>query len=119
MVRSLTVAMCVAVIGMLSLPASDVQARPPYLAAFKAEYPALMEKADTAKCNICHFGDKKSNKNDYGMAYGGKLGAKNVKEEAKLKEALVAAAGEKSSTEGKTFGDLITAGELPGKAPAE
>lgn len=117
MSRIACAAVCVAVLGLCLASTTPAEARPPYLAAFKTEYPAMMEKAEATKCNICHFGDKKSNQNDYAKAFGGKLGAKNVKEAAKIAEALKAAEGEASSTEGKTFGDLIKAGELPGKNP--
>ena len=42
------------------------------------------------------------------------MSKKNETDAAKLKEALETAAKEKSATDGKTFGDLIEALELPG-----
>jgi len=97
--------------------AQDVQARPGYTNPFKEAYPNLNEKVGEAKCNVCHFGSKKTDRNDYGVALSEALGAKNVKDAAKITEALKAVESKPSSTEGKTFGELIKAGELPGKAP--
>ena len=98
----------------------EAQARPDYLnKGFGPAYPALKAEVETAKCGVCHFGDKKTNRNDYAKAVGEALGAdaKNVKDEAKIKEALMKAEKGKSSVEGKTFGDLIKDGKLPGKNP--
>ncbi len=95
----------------------DAQARPKYMGAFNEAYPALKAQADTIKCGVCHFGDKKTNRNDYGMAVGKALGEKNVMDAEKIKEALKKAEADKSGTEGKTFGDLLKDGKLPGKNP--
>lgn len=96
----------------------NVDARPGYAKVFKDTYPNLAEKADEAKCGVCHFGSKKTDRNDYGVAMSKAFGdIKNCKDDAKIKEVLTKIEAEKSSTEGKTFGDLIKAGELPGKAP--
>lgn len=95
----------------------DAQARPGYLKSFNGTYPALKDAAESAKCGICHFGEKKSNRNDYGKAMGEALGAKDVKDAKMIEDALKKAEASKSSTEGKTFGDLIKDGKLPGKNP--
>jgi hypothetical protein len=97
----------------------DAQARPGYMKGFNTEYPALKDLVEPVKCGVCHGKDKKT-RNDYGMAVGEALGAKDVKgdgSEEKIKAALEKAAKGKSSTEGKTFGDLIKDGKLPGKNP--
>ena len=94
----------------------DAQARPQHLKAFKSAYPKITE-ADTVKCGICHFGEKKTNRNDYGKAVGEALGEKNVKDEKAIEAALMKAEAGKSSTEGKTFGELLKDGKLPGKNP--
>ena len=110
----------VAFVGAALLMGSqDAQARPQYLKTFNAEYPALKSQAETTKCGICHFGEKKTNRNDYGQAMGEALGkdAKNSKDEDKIKEALKKSEEGKSATEGKTFGDLLKDGKLPGKNP--
>jgi len=109
-----------AIAGLVFVAAArDAQARPKYFATFKETYPKLAEEADKVKCNICHYGDKKTNRNDYGKAIAKSLGedAKNVMDAEKIKEALKKAEKEKSSTEGKTFGDLLNDGKLPGKNP--
>jgi hypothetical protein len=96
----------------------EAQARPAYNTEFGKTYPKLEEKAKTVKCGVCHVGtEDKKTRNDYGKALDKALGTKNVKEADKIKEALKKIEKEKSSTEGKTFGDLIEAGMLPGKNP--
>ena len=96
---------------------NSVDARPNYFAEFKKNYPNF-KPAETAKCTICHFGKEKKNRNDYGKTVQKALGAEKVMVKAKIVDAFKKAAGEKSSVEGKTFGDLINEGKLPGKAPA-
>jgi len=109
------VACCVAVVAMAFGP--EAQARPDYLnKGFTPTYPALKAEIETAKCGVCHGSDKKV-RNDYGMAIGKALGEPKVTDVEKIKAALKKAEGEKSSVEGKTFGDLIKDGKLPGKAP--
>lgn len=96
---------------------SDAMARPKYAAVATTTYPDLAKKHGTdgkLTCALCHPEKDKKIRNNYGAAVGGKLGKKNEMDEAKIKEALTKAEGEKSATEGKTFGDLIKAGELPG-----
>ena len=94
----------------------NVQARPGYLKSFDTAYPAL-KATEATKCGVCHFGEKKTNRNDYGKAVGEALGAKDVKDADALTAALKKAEAGKSSTEGKTFGDLIKDGKFPGKNP--
>ena len=104
----------VALLGsMLYFSIDSVEARPGYMKVFNAEYPDL-EAAKEAKCNVCHEGKSKKMRNAYGKAVGAALGAKNVKEADKVKEGLEEAAGKDSEVEGKTFGDLIKEGKLPG-----
>lgn len=99
------------------------EARPNYNKEFWAKYDKEIGKLkDTTRCGACHFGSDKKNRNDYGKAMGEALVSKDVggkKDETdldKIKAALDKAAKEKSGTEGKTFGDLIKDGKLPGKA---
>lgn len=104
--------------SMLNAP-QDAQARPNYLKGFNTAYPSLKDAAETAKCTICHYGDSKKNRNDYAKAVGEALGkdAKDVKDEKAIGDALKKAEAGKSSTEGKTFGDLLKDKKLPGKNP--
>ena len=114
--KSLTwIAFCAVVSAFVAGP--EAHARPDYLKAFNAAYPALKAEAEAAKCGICHPEEKKAVRNDYGKAMGTALGEKNVKfadNEKKITDALKKAEGEKNA-DGKTFGELIKEGKLPGK----
>jgi hypothetical protein len=96
--------------------APHAEARPEYNKEFWDTYPSLKDLKENTKCDACH-GKEKKVRNDYGKAVGGALGETKVKDAEKIKAALKKAEGEKSSTDGKTFGDLIKDGKLPGKAP--
>jgi len=110
------IALGMAVVGTALVGPQDAQARPGYLKSFNAAYPALKDAADTAKCGICHFGEKKANRNDYGKAMHEALGAKDVKDAAALEAALKKIESTKNAA-GKTFGELIKEGKLPGTNP--
>jgi len=99
----------------------SVHARAQYKAAFEKAYPDLKKKlGKKVSCAVCHPTKKKKERNNYGAAVGKAVfskavgGKKNEKDKDKLKKALEAAAKEKSATKGKTFGDLIKDGKLPG-----
>lgn len=112
--------LCGAVMAGLCLLSSAqvAQARPDYNKAFWDVYKKeLGSQADSVKCGACHFGQEKKNRNDYGKAMGEAVGGKNEKDAEKIKAALKKAEGGKSATDGKTFGDLIKDGKLPGKNP--
>jgi len=120
----LTVKNCVrvAVAGVLAasmfvVTGGQAVARPKYKDAINDKYPDLAKKHGTdgkLTCAVCHPDKDKKKRNNYGVALAGKLEKKNETDMDKIKEALTKTEGEKSKTEGKTFGDLITAGELPG-----
>ena len=113
--KSLTWIACCAVVAAF-VGGPEAQARPDYLKAFNATYPALKTEAEAAKCGICHPEEKKSVRSDYGKAYGTAVGEKNVKfaaDEKKLTDALKKIESEKSATAGKTYGELIKEGKLP------
>lgn len=116
---------------MLVFSAAPAWAIPPFNEAFKKAYvkegTPLAEKVAEVKCNVCHVGKEKKDKNEYGKAVGKFLKKAdftgdtkkyaNVKDDdaqKALAEGLEKAAAEKSSS-GKTFGELIKAGELPAK----
>jgi hypothetical protein len=77
----------------------------------------LAEAAEAAKCNICHMGEKKKDRNSYGQALA-KLLKKTDKDDVdKIKGALETVAKEHSDASNPsspTFGDLIKQGKLPG-----
>jgi hypothetical protein len=105
------------VLSLIVTSGGSVSARPKYKAAADEAYPELAKKKGTEEkftCALCHPAKDKKIRNNYGAAFGAHLEKKNETDGDKLKEALKAAEKDKSATEGKTFGDLITAGELPG-----
>jgi len=101
-------------------------ARPDYHKQFEAMYKEskIAAAAEKAKCTVCHYGKSKKDRNDYGTALSKSLtkeqfdSLKEKKDELnkKVAEALKAVVKEKSKS-GKTFGELIDAGQLPGTAP--
>lgn len=112
----------------LSFIASAAVARPQYAQKMYAMYPDAKNNdfakkhGDAAKkrisCSICHVKEGiKSNykkRNNYGFEVGKSLTKKNEIDKKKIEEAISAAEKGKSATDGKTFGDLIAAGERPG-----
>ncbi|QDT35924.1 hypothetical protein [Stratiformator vulcanicus] len=109
----------VALAALVLLAAPQAEARPQYMKQFPKQYPALQAEAKMNKCGVCHYGKSKKNLDDYGSALKGKLGKKNEKDVEKITEALEAIESMDSSVEGKTFGDLIEEGKLPGTDPEE
>ncbi|MDA0832775.1 MAG: hypothetical protein O2955_08190 [Planctomycetota bacterium] len=89
-----------------------VEARPDYLKGFMVEYPEF-KMANGVKCLLCHEKDKKF-RNNYGVAFARALNGKKIKNRAFIVQALKKVDLEQSATEGKSFGDLIEADELPG-----
>lgn len=98
----------------------------PFLDAFKATYKdnaELLKAVEEQKCNVCHIqGKGKKEKNAFGIAVHD-AGAekkmaeefKNNKEDATKKFAeILKKAEDKKSASGKTFGELIKEGKLPG-----
>ena len=85
------------------------------------------EELKAAKCNKCHFGKKKADRNDYGKALI-KLGLTEEKYKAEkgdkeafaktIQEALKKVLKEKNP-DGETYGSRIEAGKLPGTNPEE
>lgn len=117
MKNSVRIAVAGFVAAAMFVMTGNVEARPKYLSVLNGHYPDLAKKHGTdgkLTCAVCHPDKDKKVRNNYGAGFGGKLEKKNESDEAKIKEALTKAEGEKSATEGKTFGDLIKAGDLPG-----
>src|SRR5688572_21446926 len=102
-------------LGMIFITADTADARPQYFDTFKGQYQNVME-ANKQKCNVCHYGKSKKNRNNYGELFGKTLGQKNVPKgkQEPVMEALKKVEPEKSAVEGKTFGDLLKEGQLPG-----
>lgn len=121
--RFFTIPRCLIVLlvlgGLCSIRFEEsAQARPRYFSQFKKKYKKISTLAKKTRCFVCHASKKnKKERNDYGRALKGALGKKDEKDIAKIVEAMDKAAREKSSVDGKTFGDLIKDGKLPGKQP--
>lgn len=97
-----------------------VDARPKYRTVFQKTYTKVAEN-EKITCFACHgkTADGKMDKekrNNYGQALGKAIGKKNEKADDAIKAAMSKIEKEKSAEEGKTFGDLLEAGKLPGKA---
>jgi len=112
-----------------SVPKAD--ALPAFSKAWQAKYVKTNKNkkfaavAKKAKCNVCHFGRSKKNRNDYGRALSKagltkKVHKKLKKDKPKLSKIILTAFEKVAKTknaEKKTFGSLIKAGMLPGKTP--
>ena len=100
---------------MLGISSASAHARPNYLPEFKAAY-AEVKEADVVKCGVCHIGKPTAKTwNDYGTAFGKSLGKKKANKQ-ETQAALKKVESQPSAIEGKTFGDLLKEGKLPGKA---
>ncbi|MCP4174666.1 MAG: hypothetical protein GY758_28275 [Fuerstiella sp.] len=103
--------------AIVALTGDSASARPKYQQVISKHYPELTAKhgkSGKLSCAVCHPSKSKKKRNNYGVAMGKNVGKKNQSDLEIIKAAIVKAEKEKSATEGKTFGDLIKAGELPG-----
>jgi hypothetical protein len=110
--------------GLMCFASSEALARPKYNTEFWKMYDKELGKLkDETKCNACHAPDSKKKRNDYAAELkttinskevGGETGKTGETDVAKIKKALELVAKKKSGTEGKTFGELIKEGKLPG-----
>lgn len=126
--KKLATVIAVAVVGFIAT-AENAQAIPAFAKAFKERCVDTSKNADfvaavkEAKCNLCHFGTSKKNKNDFGKAFAKHFKKKDysstrVREEAaavkkEFDEGLKKVLAEKNPEE-KTYKSLIEAGKLPG-----
>lgn len=100
-----------AIVGIcMTSPVAD--ARPLYFNQFKSDYPKLADSAQKVKCVLCHDAKNKKVRNAYGKAVQSGLTKKNEKNKLAVTKALKKAETVKSPG-GKTFGEMIEAGELP------
>ncbi|MCH2210716.1 MAG: hypothetical protein MK110_05405 [Fuerstiella sp.] len=106
-------------IAFVVLPSEDAVARPPYKRLYQKVYPDLA-KTEGVKigCSVCHPVKSKKIRNNYGVALKKELGVtdpkKWVKDKKVVTEALKKLESQKSHVKGKTYGDLIKEGKLPG-----
>jgi len=122
--RSVVLTVCALL--LLSLGVNASFGRPDYRKQIEATYKTskIAGAIKDANCNVCHYGKSKKNRNDYGTALSKILTPDSYKElkkspdqlNKKIIDALKKVSAQKSVT-GKTFGELIEAGKLPGTAP--
>jgi hypothetical protein len=119
------------VLGISTRPA---QALPEFKKKFDARYvetstsEPFRAAVEEAKCNVCHYGTSKKNRNDYGTALSQLLHKDNFKTdrikaepdvvEREIYDAFGKVEGMKS-VNGFTFGELLRSGHLPGTEPAD
>ena len=114
-----------AVMGVVVAAAAVAWSSPAFaIKQFADEFKALYVKDGTplaaevekAKCNVCHVGKNKKDRNAYGEALAALLDKKEDKDNKdKIRQALEAVAAKPSGADGSpTFGDLIKEGKLPG-----
>ena len=112
------------VVGAAARPAYAIKQ---FFEEFKAVYvkpdssdpneKALAAEVETAKCNVCHAGSSKKERNSYGDALAELLDKKEDKENVeKIKKALAEVAAKPNGSGDATFGDLIKQGKWPGGA---
>jgi hypothetical protein len=107
---------------MLTGFGSSADARPKYHATVgkMKEFKKVEEQVKKVKCGVCHPTNDKKKRNDFGEAlqkHLGKVPKTGESDTKKIEAALTKSLKEKSSVEGKTFGDLVNDGKLPGKPP--
>jgi len=78
---------------------------------------ALAAAVETAKCNVCHMGMNKKDRNAYGNALADLLDkkddAKNVEKIRASLEKVAAMPSDPAKPDSPKFGDLIKEGKLP------
>ena len=107
----------------------SASALPPFNKEWMAKYKdgsknaKFVEAIDTAKCNVCHAGESKKMRNDYGKAVGKyltKAKYNEIKEDESAAKKYILDALQKAEAEkgngGKSYGELFKAGQLPGGA---
>ena len=119
--------LCSCVALCLLLPGVKLaDARPPFKTEFDAMYvkkdsqdpkeKSLAEAVDKVKCNVCHVGKVKKDKNEYGKELGKLLGKADLKNKPKIQDALKQVGKIKSKAgddTSPTYEDLIKDGKLP------
>lgn len=101
----------------------SASALPPFNKEWVAKYNADGKNAafNDAKCNVCHAGESKKMKNEYGKATGkylSKAKYNEIKEDAAAAQKYIIEGLQKVEADknagGTPYGDLLKAGKLPG-----
>ena len=69
----------------LAYEPQNAEARPRYLKVFNEVYP---DRAPPISCTLCHIGNDKTIRSEYGIAVEDALGARNVSDQDTIKAAL-------------------------------
>jgi hypothetical protein len=115
------------VFGLIALGSKNAEAIPAFKTGFDNLYvkkdsddpkeKALAEAVNTVKCNVCHVGKSKKDKNAYGEELGKLINKKDhIKDPEAIKAALEKVAGMSSDPTdpaAPTYGALIKEGKLP------
>lgn len=117
--RSTVFALAALLAGAVVFSGNTVEARPKYRTVFQKNYEKVAA-SNKITCFACHGKDAegkmdKEKRNVYAQSLGKALGKANVMDEAAIIKALGQVEKEKSPEAGKTFGDLLSAGQLPCK----
>jgi hypothetical protein len=120
------VVLSLAFAALIALSASPALAVKEFKDAFQAKYvkpnsteasdQALASAVDKAGCNICHAGQNKRNRNDYGKQLGKLINKGDKGNRTKIFAAMDKVAEMKSKPgddSSPTFGEKITSGKLP------
>jgi hypothetical protein len=120
--KKVCVCLVLAVVA-LAMSMQSASALPPFNKEWVAKYNDGNKVAvfTEAKCNVCHAGESKKMKNEYGKVVGKyltKAKYNEIKEDESaakkyILEGLQKAEGDKGGS-GKSYGELIKAGKLPG-----
>jgi len=113
-----------AVMVLAGGPVREAYAIKQFADEFKAMYvkdgTPLAAAVEEAKCNVCHMGKSKKDRNAYGNALAERLDkkedAKNVEKIRKALEDVAALPSDPAKADAPTFGQLIADGKLPGGA---
>jgi len=113
----------------IALVVESASALPPFNKEWTGKYvegngnAKFIEAVGTAKCNVCHVGTSKKDRNEYGMAVSKfltKAKYNEIKDDEAVAKKYILDGLEKAAAvkngSGKTYGELIKAGQLPGGA---
>ncbi|MFM8292176.1 MAG: hypothetical protein ACKONH_12885 [Planctomycetia bacterium] len=108
--------------GGLARPAFAIkQFQDEFKSLYVQEGTPLAAEVERAKCNICHVGKDKKERNAYGKALDERLDKKADKDDKekirKMLEEVAALPSDPDKKDSPTFGDLIKAGKLPVATP--
>jgi predicted Ser/Thr protein kinase len=108
--------------GWLAQPAFAIkQFQDEFKSLYVQEGTPLAAEVERVKCNICHVGKDKKERNAYGKALDERLDKKADKDDKekirKMLEEVAALPSDPDKKDSPTFGDLIKSGKLPVATP--